>query len=155
LRARGYRGKLSGCDLRPLEPLVSRGLIDCEEESFTRKEICAADLIYLSSPINHIIDFLKTNGHLIKPGAIVTDTGSTKRAIVSASENVTKNATFIGGHPMAGSEHAGAEYADAQLFVGCTYILTPANSSAAEPLSDLDTLIRFLDAHPVMLSPED
>src|SRR5215472_9482912 len=116
LRGRGYRGKLSGCDVRSLGPLVSRGLIDCEEESFARKEICGADLIYLSSPINSIVDFLKTNGHLIKPGAIVTDTGSTKREIVSASENLTNDAPFIGGHPMAGSEHAGAEYADAQLF---------------------------------------
>ncbi|HZS48691.1 MAG TPA: prephenate dehydrogenase/arogenate dehydrogenase family protein [Blastocatellia bacterium] len=152
LRARGYRGQLSGYDVRPLEPLISRGLIDNEEQSFDRNETCNADLIYLAAPINKIIEFLKTKGHLFKPGAIVTDTGSTKRAIVSAAEHVIKNATFVGGHPMAGSEHTGADYADAQLFSGATYILTP---SATEQLSDLETLSRFLDAHPVILSPED
>src|SRR6185369_8953178 len=73
LRARGYRGHISGCGRRSMADLVSKGLLDSEEESFANNQTCDADLIYLAAPINNIIEFLKSKGHLIKPGAIVTD----------------------------------------------------------------------------------
>ena len=155
LRARGYRGRISGCGRRSMQPLVEKGLLDSEEESFGKNEVCNADLIFLAAPINGIIDFLKSKGHLFKSGAIVTDAGSTKREIVAAAEKMADDAIFIGAHPMAGSERTGADYADAQLFVGSTYILTPTNKTENGAVRKLELLARFLDAHPVILNPED
>ena len=124
--------------------LVAKGLLDSEEESFATDQICNADLIYLAAPINNIVEFLNSKGSLIKSGAIVTDAGSTKRDIVSAAEKIASGATFVGGHPMAGSERTGAEYSDPQLFVGATYIVTPTEGTDKKAVSKLDLLIRFL-----------
>jgi len=155
LRARGYRGHISGCGRRSMADLVSKGLLDSEEESFANNQVCYADLIYLAAPINNIIEFLNSKGHLIKPGAIVTDAGSTKREIVAAGSKIATAATFIGAHPMAGSERTGPEYSNPQLFVGATYIITPTETTDKDAIAKLELLIRFLDAHPVILNPED
>lgn len=76
-----------------------------------------ADLVFLSATIYAIIDVLPRLHGLVKPGAIVTDAGSTKRAIVRRAQSVD-GLTFIGGHPMAGKEQSGVEQAEASLFQG-------------------------------------
>jgi len=154
LRARGYRGHISGCGRRSMVDLVTKGLLDSEEESFANNQICNADLIYLAAPIGNIIEFLDSKSQLIKPGAIVTDAGSTKREIVAAAEKISNEATFVGGHPMAGSERTGAEYSDPQLFVGATYVLTYSKRANKDAISNLAQLVKFLDARPVLTDPE-
>src|SRR5574341_2308970 len=79
LRRAGFTGRITACGGKRSPKLaVERGVADAVEESFDRGEICEADLVYLSAPIGGIIDFLHTRAKQIKPGAIVTDAGSTK-----------------------------------------------------------------------------
>ena len=85
----------------------------------------AADLIYLAQPIGRIMDTLRRVDALAREGALITDAGSTKSAIVSLARKVIRRCQFLGGHPMAGKEKRGASEADADLFVGRTYVLTP------------------------------
>ncbi|HEY8458894.1 MAG TPA: prephenate dehydrogenase/arogenate dehydrogenase family protein, partial [Blastocatellia bacterium] len=125
LRRAGFTGRITACGgSRSPRLAVERGIVDAVEESFDRGEVCEADLIYLAAPIGGIIDFLRTSSDRVKPGAIVTDAGSTKVEICRVAERTLPPAvTFIGGHPMAGGENAGVQYARADLFENATYAL--------------------------------
>ncbi|MGE0132003.1 MAG: prephenate dehydrogenase [Blastocatellales bacterium] len=138
LRRAGFTGRITVCGGRRSPKLaVERGIADAIEESFDRGEVCEADLIYLASPIGAIIDFLRTKSPQIKPGAVVTDAGSTKVEICRAARaSLPAGVTFIGGHPMAGSEHTGVEYARADLFDRATYALMVEKMTEESPRSD-------------------
>lgn len=82
--------------------------------------VADADIVVLCPPVEHIIALLKTIAPHLKPGAIVTDVGSTKANICAQASGVTlpKGCAFIGSHPMAGSEKTGLENGRADLFEG-------------------------------------
>ena len=131
-------------------------MVDELEESFERGQVCRADVIYLAAPIGGIIDFLRTRGTQVKPGALVTDAGSTKAEICRvAHEALPEGVTFIGGHPMAGSEQTGVEYARADLFDRATYALTPEPGVDPAQLSRLTSLVEAIGARPLLAEPEE
>ena len=92
-----------------------------------QKAVQNADIIFVCVPISEMrTTFVKITPHL-KSGCIVTDVGSTKRQIVKwAKEALPAHITFIGGHPMAGSEKSGIDNAQADLFVGKPWCLVPS-----------------------------
>lgn len=157
LRRAGFRGRITTCGgKRSPQLAVERGVADALETSFERGEFCEADLIYLAAPIGGIIDFLKTNAHRIRPGALVTDAGSTKVEITRvARQSLPAGVSFIGGHPMAGSEHTGVEYARADLFDRATYALMrePERDEDAAQFERLHALVESLGARPVLSNP--
>ena len=126
IRQGGFGGKILGVSspattVRALE----LGVID---EAVSLDQACAsADLVYLAGPISGIIAQLPRVASLLKPGALVTDAGSTKVRIVEAGGAVAAPSVFLGGHPMAGKESRGVESAEADLFRGRPYVLTPAS----------------------------
>ena len=83
-------------------------------------------MIFLSQPICGIIETLGKLDALVKPGALITDAGSTKQAIIAAAARSIRRCAFVGGHPMAGKELRGAAAADSDLFRGRPWILTAA-----------------------------
>jgi prephenate dehydrogenase len=83
---------------------------------------------------------------------IITDVGSTKRAVMAAAVAAGLR-RFIGGHPMAGSEHAGLEHARADLFRGRPWLLVA--SAATEADKAVETFITALGGHPRWLSAEN
>ena len=68
----------------------------------------------------------------MRPEALVTDAGSTKCEIVDLARNRSRRCQFLGGHPMAGKEKRGAAAADADLFRGGTWVLTPDDPAELE-----------------------
>jgi prephenate dehydrogenase len=121
-----------------------------------RGERCTADLIYLAAPIGAIIDFLRTRGDLIAPGALVTDAGSTKVEICRiAKESLPAGVSFIGGHPMAGSEATGVEYARADLFDRATYALAAESTTDRAKLVRLESLVADIGARPIIIDPAE
>jgi len=154
LRRAGFDGIITGWGgQRSLSIALDRGIIDSVEESFNSGEICRSDLIYLACPINSIISFIETYNKQLKPGALLTDAGSTKQKICeSARLHLPRSIEFIGGHPMAGSEKTGAENASADLFDGAAYIITPDEFSHPEPVAQLEVLIKELGARPITVS---
>lgn len=99
-----------------------------------------ADLLVLCTPVHTIMQQLAQLAPLLSPGAVVTDVGSTKRAVMNAAVTVLPPAvTFVGGHPMAGSDRAGLAHARAGLYVGATWALCiPAGAEdAASRLAEL------------------
>ncbi len=126
-----------------------------------------ADLVYLATPIGAILSSLGELGPHLKPGALVTDAGSTKVQIVAAAEALPESMAFLGGHPMAGSEQAGVAAARADLFQRATYFLTPTTwrdagleagatpwVTAPETLEKMLELVHGIGAEPVVVATE-
>lgn len=100
--------------------------------------VAEADLIILCPPVRLVIPMLEQIVESLKPGAIVTDAGSTKAEIVEQAEAIMPPGTFfVGGHPMAGSEQTGVNAARADLFEGATYVLTSGKRTDLAALSKL------------------
>jgi len=83
--------------------------------------------LYLAQPIGRILDTLHHLDPLVRPDALITDAGSTKHTIVTQARKLVRRCQFLGGHPLAGKEKRGAAEAEADLFRGRTYVLTPAS----------------------------
>jgi prephenate dehydrogenase len=147
LRATGFKGKIIGVSSPGASGVaLERGIID---EALPLEQAAAvADFIYLSRPIEGILSVLEELDQFVKPGALVTDAGSTKGAICARAKEKIHRGRFVGGHPMAGKEARGAAEAEASLFRGRPYILT---SQCAE----LEHLVASFGAHVVILSPEE
>ena len=156
LRRAGFTGRITACGgSRSPKLAVERGVANAIETSFDRGEVCQADLIYLAAPIGGIIDFLRTKARLAKPGALITDAGSTKSEICRvALESVPASVHFIGGHPMAGSESTGVEYARADLFDRATYALTANSATDATQLNRLKAVVESIGARLLLAEPE-
>ena len=104
--------------------------------------IGTADLVILSAPILENIRLLPLVRARVSPRTLITDTGSTKRAIVDAAAGLR----FIGGHPVAGAAAAGREARRADLFAGRSWILTPTATDADEDVSRLSRFVEGLGA---------
>jgi prephenate dehydrogenase len=89
-----------------------------------------SDLVILATPVGAFEGHLRAIRPVLRPGAWVTDVGSTKAEVVRAARRVLgPRGPFIGSHPMAGSERKGPAHARADLFDGATCILTPTAST--------------------------
>ena len=160
-RRAGIASKITGYDTSDaVEFALAHNFIDEVETSFYDYKESEADLVYLATPVQSIIDFLRTRARHLKPGAIVTDAGSTKREICRAArESLTKEVYFIGGHPMAGSHQTGIESATADLFQNAPYAvvtdgegdLTDRNYSVA--LDAFLEIVRAVGGCPVLTTP--
>ena len=134
LRKAGYTGKIVGHG-RPvtLEKAVNRGVIDSGTPTLA-EAVADADVVYLSTPILNILELMEKLPSLIKAGALVTDAGSTKGVISEKGEAwFHGRGVFVGGHPMAGKETTGVDSADADLFQGARYALTPFSRHHLDP----------------------
>jgi len=115
------------------------------------KATADADLVVISTPVGSIVEIIGELMTWVKPGAVVTDVGSTKSAIV---QKAGANAFFVGGHPMTGSERAGVEAARADLFEGATWALTPTPHTDAQALALVERLAHTLGAKTLVLTAE-
>jgi prephenate dehydrogenase len=82
----------------------------------------------LATPVGTIIDLIERVAPQLQVDALLTDVGSTKTEIVSRAQKSFGNRApdkFLAGHPMAGKEDSGIEFADADLFRGAVWFLTP------------------------------
>lgn len=154
LRGSGFTGRILGVSSdRSIQAAVAHHAID----SGVSLEVAAseADLIYLSQTINGITETLPKLAGKLKPGALVTDAGSTKRTITAAAACL--GTAFIGGHPMAGKASRGAAGAESSLFEGRPYILTPASPEQMDDprVRSLVLWIQRIGARLVVLSPAD
>jgi prephenate dehydrogenase len=131
LRKNGFTGTITGVSSsRAIDDAVACGAID--RGASLEEAVAGADLVFLSQTIGRILDTIRHLDKLLKPDALVTDAGSTKCEIVDLARAHVQRAQFLGGHPMAGKERRGALAADAELFRGRTWVLTPDDPSEME-----------------------
>ena len=127
LRARGAVGEVVGIGRGEanLRRGVELGVID-RYSLDPCTGVKDADLIFLATPVCTIAGILGQIAPYLASGAIVTDGGSAKEEIVAACEPLMPEGTFfVGGHPIAGTEHSGVEAAFATLYENRRCILTP------------------------------
>jgi prephenate dehydrogenase len=126
LKLVGFTGHIYGVSSPPAaEAALAAGAID--SIATLEAAVPQADLIYLAQPISRILHTLRHLDPLVQPHALITDAGSTKQTIVSTAHASIHRCQFLGGHPMAGKESTGAQAAEASLFEGRPYILTPGD----------------------------
>ena len=114
-----------------------------------------ADLIILCTPVASCGAIAKEITHSIKPGAIVTDVGSVKTAIIKdCAKHIPKNAHFVPGHPVAGTEQSGPESGFAELFDGRWCILTPAEGTNRGAVEKLRAFWQALGSTVEEMTPE-
>jgi prephenate dehydrogenase len=111
-----------------------------------------ADLVFCAAPVGALAAVAREALESAGPDCVVTDVGSTKRAIVDA---LGADERFIGGHPLAGAETAGVENAQAELFEGTRWYLTPTAHSGGLHYDRLQRAIGELGARPQAIDAED
>jgi prephenate dehydrogenase len=117
------------------------GVIDVVAES-ALLAVAGSDIVLIAVPVAASEATFKAIRHLVEPGVLFMDVGSTKREVVDAARRVLKErvAGFVPAHPIAGKEVAGIDHADAQLYQGRQVILTPL------PQTDAALVQRATDA---------
>jgi len=134
LKKAGFKGRIAGFG-RPatMEKCQRLGVIDAGYSNLA-VAVTDADVIYLSAPILTNLELLSKLPPLVKEGTLITDAGSTKAVICEKGFALfTASSVFIGGHPMTGKESTGSENADADLYQGARYALTPYSRHHLDP----------------------
>ncbi len=128
LKKRRLAARVVGCDRAPvLKRAKECGAIESGTTN-PAEAVRGSDLVVLATPVLSILDLIARFGPGLPAHALVTDVGSTKAEIVQqAAKSFGRSAAqrFLAGHPMAGKENAGVEFADADLFEGAAWLFTP------------------------------
>jgi len=116
-----------------------------------------ADLVILATPVQSIPKLARLIAPHLKKGCLVTDVGSTKEKLVRELRRLLpKDVHFIGGHPIAGTEHSGMAAAQKGLFQDRWWILTPESKGPSERkvLRDLERCLQQLGAKTALMDPK-
>jgi prephenate dehydrogenase len=132
-----------------LEAALSRGVIDRAADSVS-DAVDGAQAVFVAAPVGVLPELVGEALTAAAGDCVVSDVGSTKRAIVAAHDD----ARFVGGHPMAGAETAGVQHARADLFEGATWYLTPGATTSGVLYERLHRLLYGLGARPTAIDPE-
>lgn len=122
--------------------IIDAGTLDLETG------VRSADIVVLATPVRTIVQEIHEIGPFLPDGCLVTDLGSTKQEIVQAMQTLPDQVQPVGGHPMCGKETAGLGAADARLYEGATYLVTPLARSSPEAVALLEELILAVKAQP-------
>ncbi len=134
---------------------MNMGMVDRVETSLedTVKE---AEMVIVATPVLVIKEILSQISGYLPHGCIVTDTGSTKVQVMKWAEDLLPpTVDFIGGHPMAGKETYGMKAAEADLFQGSVYCLTPAKKASSQAVDKVADMVKKLGAVPFFIDAQE
>jgi prephenate dehydrogenase len=139
LKKHKFAGRIVGCDREAtLEKARNRGAID-DGSANPGDAVRGSQVVVLATPVLAIVDLIERLGPALPAKTLLTDVGSTKAVVVQQALKVFgKNAgrRFLAGHPMAGKELSGVDYADAELFQNAVWFLTPLPGQDLRNLGD-------------------
>jgi prephenate dehydrogenase len=147
-RRRGIAERLVGCDRSPaaLDRALRDGILD-EVYPQPADAAAAADLVVFCTPVDQIAEQVVAAAPHCRPGALLTDVGSTKAAIVrDVSGRLPAGVEFVGSHPLAGSEKHGPAHASAHLLEGRLVVVTPAADTSDNALTAITAFWSALGA---------
>jgi prephenate dehydrogenase len=128
LKKRKFTGRIVGCDRAPvLERAQEIGAIDTGATN-PADAIRGSSVVVLATPVVASIDLIERLGPAMPAKTLLTDVGSTKGEVATRAQKVfgkTVSQRFLAGHPMAGKEQSGVEFADADLFQGAAWFVAP------------------------------
>jgi prephenate dehydrogenase len=159
LRQAGFSGTLVGCD-KPdvVDAAISRGAIN-RGASDPREAAQESDVVVLATPVGAILSLCERLAPALGPGALLTDTGSTKEQVLERARVVFGDQAgerILPGHPMAGKEHGGIEHADANLFRDAAWLVTPIYPEQPYTLRQQEylALLRSMGARVIAIEAE-
>ena len=119
-----------------------------------REGVAGADLVFVATPVCSIPAVVAQIAPYLSPGAIVTDGGSVKEYVVAACEPLMPTGThFVGGHPIAGTEHSGVEASFATLYRGKRCIVTPTANTDPAALAKVVELWKIAGSTVPLMDP--
>jgi prephenate dehydrogenase len=132
------------------------GIIDAAAES-ALLAVSGSDIVLLSVPVAATEATFKAIRHLVEPGVLFMDVGSTKRDVVDAARRVLREriGAFVPAHPIAGKELAGIQHADATLFNGRQVIITPLSQTLPDLVQKATDVWSALGAQVLKMTPEN
>jgi prephenate dehydrogenase len=120
------------------------------------KGVAEAELVVVCTPVGQIVEHVREAAQYCPEGTLITDAGSTKQSIVEAlDDGLPRGCRFLGSHPLAGSEKAGAAHAAASLFEGRVAIVTPTLRTRGEDFDAIEDFWRNLGSMVVQMTPAD
>ena len=136
-------------DPRALEEAVTRGVLDAPAASIG-EAAHGCEAVFVAVPVGSLPGAVAAALAGAPADCVVTDVGSTKRAVVAAADDER----FVGGHPLAGAESAGVRYARADLFEGATWYLTPTERTSGILYERLHRMLHRFGARPAAIDPQ-
>jgi prephenate dehydrogenase len=132
------------------------GVIDQAAES-ALLAVSGSDIVLISVPVAATEATFKAIRHLVEPGVLFMDVGSTKRDVVDAARRVLKEriASFVPAHPIAGKEAAGIAHADATLYNGRQVILAPLAQTNPELVQKATDCWAAIGSQVLRMTPEN
>ncbi|MBO5666641.1 MAG: prephenate dehydrogenase/arogenate dehydrogenase family protein [Firmicutes bacterium] len=136
---------------------LREGLIDEGSVEVDPRLVGEADLVIFALYPHIFIEWIETNQHLFKSGALITDVTGVKGSIVYKIQDMLRpDVEFIAAHPMAGREVSGVENSTDKIFNGANYIVTPTERNTPEAIETCMELGRLLGfSNVTTLSPEE
>lgn len=133
-----------------LEQAKAEGIVDIILDGID-ETLSQCDIIFLCTPVEYNASYLNKIRPFLKPGAILTDVGSTKTNIHKTVTEMGMEEVFVGGHPMAGSEKTGYENSTDHLLENAYYIISPTAKNTAEQIERMHQVALALRAIPLVL----
>jgi cyclohexadieny/prephenate dehydrogenase len=148
MRAGGLAGEIVGHAKSAETRAIARKLF-CDRVTDTAAEaVQGADLVVLCVPVGAMGALAEEIAPHLKPGAVVTDVGSVKQAVVDAvAPHIPAGVHFIPGHPLAGTEYSGPQSGFATLFQNRWWLLTPLPDTDAAEIAKLRRLLEAMGAN--------
>ena len=137
-----------------LEHAREAGLLDAVSTDLVAAA-AQSDLLIFATPVNLIVAGVREAASVCRPGTLITDVGSTKAHLCrELSAGLPNTATFIGSHPLAGSEKQGWEHSRADLFDGRVCVVTPTETSRRDEVARLTSFWQAIGMTVIEMSPE-
>ncbi len=142
---------VTGWDPSPdaLDVAVARGALD-RACAGVAEAVHGVQAVFAAAPVARLDGLVGEALAAAGPDCVVTDVGSTKRAVVAGHDDPR----FVGGHPLAGAETAGVAHARADLFDGATWYLTPGPTTSGILYERLHRLLQGIGARPAAIDPD-
>jgi len=151
LRAQGHQVLGVSRRKETCQQAIKLGVVD--DASVDLNILAGTDVVFICTPIAAIAPTVEQLIPYLTPETIITDAGSVKAPVVEAIAPLWRN--FVGGHPMAGKSESGLEVAQAQLFAGKPYVLTPVETTPIEAIKTVEEIVRSLGVKISYCRPED
>ena len=132
------------------EKSLTKGFVNSYDQA-----VEGADLIIIATPVHTVKEVFDGLSEVLSSSEIlVTDAGSTKKEIVDYADKYKDNFSFLGAHPLAGSEKTGVEYSTSDLFENSLCVITPGEHSSSENIEKLSAFWQSLGAEVDIIAPE-